>query len=70
MDGAKRITSYIRVLSDAATNFANVNNNGNANFNNASNSNGVRTDFHTLIKQGVARFRVEKGDNILPKGKD
>jgi len=32
-------------ISDTASNFANVNNNGNANYNNASNSNGVRPDF-------------------------
>lgn len=32
-----------------ATNFANVNNNGNANYNNASNSNGVRPDFNNMI---------------------
>lgn len=32
-------------ISTTAANFANVNNNGNANYNNASNSNGVRPDF-------------------------
>ena len=39
-----------RVISDSASNFANVNNNGNADYNNASNSNGVRPDFDTAIK--------------------
>lgn len=38
------------VISVSAANFANVNNNGNANYNNASNSNGVRPDFDTPIK--------------------
>lgn len=33
-------------ISTSAANFANVNNNGNANYNNASNSNGVRPDFN------------------------
>jgi hypothetical protein len=35
--------------SDSASNFANCNNNGNANYNNASNSNGVRPDFPPTI---------------------
>ena len=35
-------------FSITAANFANVNNNGNANYNNASNSNGVRPDFDTV----------------------
>lgn len=39
-----------RVISDSASNFANVNNNGNANYNNASNSNGVRPDFDSVIE--------------------
>lgn len=34
----------------SATNFANVNNNGNCNYNNASNFNGVRPDFVTAHK--------------------
>ena len=38
-----------RVTSDSAANFANVNNNGNANYNNASNANGVRPDFDSTI---------------------
>jgi len=37
-------------ISESGTNFANVNNNGNANYNNASNSNGVRPDFDTAIQ--------------------
>lgn len=39
-----------RVTSDSAANFANVNNEGNANYNNASNTNGVRPDFDSAIK--------------------
>lgn len=39
-----------RAISDSASNFANVNNNGNANYNNASNSNGVRPDFDSVIE--------------------
>ena len=39
----------IRASSDSASNFANVNNNGNANYNNASNANGVRPDFDDTI---------------------
>lgn len=38
-----------KVISDSAANFANVNNNGNANYNNASNVNGVRPDFDNSI---------------------
>ena len=37
-------------ISDTAANFANVNNNGNANYNNASNANGVRPDFDSAVK--------------------
>lgn len=37
-------------ISDSASNFANVNSNGNANYNNASNSYGVRPDFDSVIK--------------------
>ena len=37
-------------ISDTAANFANVNNNGNANYNNASNANGVRPDFDAAVK--------------------
>jgi hypothetical protein len=36
-------------ISVSAANFANVNNNGNANYNNASNDNGVRPDFDTTV---------------------
>lgn len=46
----KADNKFIRVISESATNFANVNNNGNANNNNASNSNGVRPDFNDVIK--------------------
>lgn len=46
----KSDNKFSRVISESATNFANVNNNGNANNNNASNSNGVRPDFKTVIK--------------------
>lgn len=40
-----RFKKTIKAPSDSAANFANVNNNGNANYNNASNANGVRPDF-------------------------
>ena len=36
-------------ISDSAANFANVNNNGNANYNNASNANGVRPYFDSAV---------------------
>ena len=41
----KSDNKFKRAISDSASNFANVNNNGNANYNNASNSNGVRPVF-------------------------
>lgn len=41
----KSDNKFKRAISDSASNFANVNNNGNANYNNASNSNGVRPAF-------------------------
>ena len=37
-------------ISTSAANFANVNNNGNANYNNASNANGVRPDFNSAVE--------------------
>lgn len=37
-------------ISTSAANFANVNNNGNANYNNASNVNGVRPDFDSAVE--------------------
>lgn len=50
----KSDNKFKRAFSDNLTvsgaNFANVNNNGNANYNNASNSNGVRPDFNSTIK--------------------
>ena len=46
----KSDNKFHRAISASATNFANVNNNGNANYNNASNSNGIRPDFNTQIK--------------------
>lgn len=46
----KSDNKFKRAISDSAANFANVNNNGNANYNNASNSNGVRPDFDSVIK--------------------
>lgn len=39
------------VISGSASNFANVNNNGNANYNRASNVGGVRPDFDAAIKE-------------------
>lgn len=46
----KSDNKFKRAIPDIASNFANVNNNGNANYNNASNSNGVRPDFNSAIK--------------------
>lgn len=46
----KSDNKFKRAISDSASNFANVNNNGNANYNNASNSNGVRLDFDSVIE--------------------
>jgi hypothetical protein len=46
----KSDNKFKRVISESGANFANVNNNGNANYNNASNSNGVRPDFDSVIK--------------------
>lgn len=46
----KSDNKFKRAISDSASNFANVNNNGNANYNSASNSNGVRPDFNSVIK--------------------
>ena len=46
----KADNKFKRAISDSAANFANVNDNGNANYNNASNSNGVRPDFDSVIK--------------------
>lgn len=46
----KSDNKFKRAISDSASNFANVNNNGNANYNNASNSNGVRFDFDSVIE--------------------
>lgn len=46
----KSDNKFKREISDSASNFANVNNNGNANYNSASNSNGVRPDFNSVIK--------------------
>lgn len=46
----KSDNKFKRAISDSASNFANVNNNGNANYNNASNSNGVRPDFDSVIE--------------------
>ena len=46
----KSDNKFHRAISDSASNFANVNNNGNANYNNASNANGVRPDFDSAVK--------------------
>lgn len=46
----KSDNKFKRAISDSASNFANVNNNGNANYNNASNSNGVRPAFDSVIE--------------------
>ena len=52
----KSDNKFKRAISDSASNFANVNNNGNANYNNASNSNGVRPDFDSAIEWPIERF--------------
>lgn len=46
----KSDNKFKRAISDSASNFANVNNNGNANYNNASYSSGVRPDFDSVIE--------------------
>ena len=46
----KADNKFKRAISDSASNFANVNNNGNANYNNASNANGVRPDFNPAVE--------------------
>lgn len=46
----KADNKFKRAISDTAANFANVNNNGNANYNNASNANGVRPDFNSTVE--------------------
>ena len=46
----KSDNKFKRAISNSASNFASVNNNGNANYNNASNSNGVRPDFDSAIE--------------------
>ena len=53
----------------SATNFANVNNNGNANYNNASNSNGFRPDFGNAITVSPSRRNIERR-GTRPKGND
>lgn len=59
----------LRAISVCSTptgaNFANVNNNGNANYNNASNSNGVRPDFDISSKRPVESQDLEKGGIVL-----
>ena len=60
----------------SATNFANVNNNGNANYNNASNGNGIRPDFGSarqVLPIGKAlhrkeRLSVPQGEKTAPEG--
>jgi len=46
----------------SATNFANVNSNGNANYNNAGNSNGIRPDFGKLSERD--EFNSERKDYL------
>ena len=46
----KADNKFKRAISDSAANFAKVNNNGNANYNNASNANGVRPDFNPAVE--------------------
>ena len=56
----------------SGANFANVNNNGNANYNNASNSNGIRPDFRALLFDGpIGKEKLSLGNlntsGILPE---
>lgn len=46
----KADNKFKRAISDTAANFANVNSNGNANYKNASNANGVRPDFNPAVE--------------------
>ena len=48
--GWRKADNKFRATPNSAANFANVNNNGNANCNNASNANGVRPDFNSAVK--------------------
>lgn len=48
--GWRKADNKFRATPNSAANFANVNNNGNANYNNASNANGVRPDFNSTVK--------------------
>ena len=52
----------------SAANFANVNNNGNCNYNNASNSNGVRPDslLSTNREGDVIRSPARRGEMTNP----
>lgn len=53
----------------SAAKFANVNDNGNANYNNASNSNGVRPDFCNYNKAtGSPDVEIQKGE-VVPSAK-
>lgn len=49
----KSDNKFRRAVSDSASNFANVNNNGNANYNNASASLGVRPDFGSAVESAT-----------------
>lgn len=51
--------------SPSGANFANVNSNGNANYNNASNSNGVRPDFNKHSNRPIESQCLEKGGIVL-----
>lgn len=48
--GWRKADNKFRATPNSAANFANVNNNGNANYNNASNANGVRPDFNSTVE--------------------
>ena len=49
----------------SAANFANVNSNGNANANNASNVNGVRPDSLPVQTELIPAYRLREGRDIL-----
>jgi len=57
---------FKQALPDTATNFANVNSNGNANNDNASNSNGVRPDFDPITLRRLTVLSGEKGGGVYP----
>ena len=64
---SERSESRLEARIVSAANFANVNNNGNCNYNNASNANGVRPDF-TDAHIGQAPACVNGKGEAVPSG--